>query len=88
MQTRGIIRENCLINYLLKIAKTTLTIAPHTTIHPETIVMMVGMVGIESVPSIIPDPTAKATMMPTIQIRMEIKFLSCIFIYLLLIFFL
>ena len=72
--------------YLLKISRTTLTIAPTTTTHPAMAVMIVGIIGIISVPSIIPEPTARDTSIPTTHIKIPIKLLSFIFIYLLLIF--
>lgn len=73
--------------YLLKTASNTLIIAPTTTTQPEAIVMIAGIAGIVSVPSIIPEPTARDTMIPTTQIKIPTKLLSCIFTSLFFIFF-
>ncbi len=40
-----------------------------TTTHPAKIVNAFGTSGIESVPSFIPEPTARETSIPTIQIK-------------------
>jgi hypothetical protein len=66
--------------YLLKIASITLRIAPTTTIHPAMIVIIDGIAGIASVPSIMPEPTASDTMTPTIHVNIPIKFPSFILI--------
>jgi len=70
----------------LKIASTRLIIAPTTTIQPAITVMIDGIIGIGSLPLIIPEPTAKETRIPTIHVITPIK-LSLIF-YLLFDFFL
>ena len=64
--------------YLLKIASTRLMIAPTTTIQPAITVITAGIPGITNTPSIIPEPTANETRIPTIHVITPIK-LSLIF---------
>jgi len=65
--------------YFLKIARIKLMIAPTTTTHPATIVIIDGIAGIVSVPSIIPEPTASADMIPTIHVNIPTMLPSFIF---------
>ena len=77
VRTKKKIRKNLLV-YLLKIARITLIIAPTTTTHPAIIVMIPGMAGTAKVPSIMPEPTARATITPTIHVNTAAKLFSAI----------
>ena len=55
--------------YLPKITIRTLMIAPTTTTHPATTVMILGIPGIVKTSSIIPEPTASDTNIPTTHAR-------------------
>lgn len=70
-------RKNILIIYLLNSASAMLIIAPTTTTQPEITVTTAGRAGTTSVPSIIPEPTARDTITPTIHIKIPTK-LFCI----------
>ena len=50
------------------------------TTHPEAIVMVVGIVGMFRVPLIIPDPTTREIIIPTIQVRISTKLLLLIYL--------
>ena len=70
----------CLVfDYFLKTTKSTPTMAPATTTHPEMLVITSGIPGTANVPSIIPKPTAKETKTPTIQLKIPTIELSVIF---------
>ena len=65
--------------YFLKIARITLMIDPTTTTQPATTVIISGMPGIVKVESIIPDPTASATITPTTHAKIPTIVLSAMF---------
>ncbi len=64
----------------MKIAKIKLVIVPIITVHPETIVTVVGIVGMLRVPSTIPDPTARETIAPTVHVKILTKLLLLIYL--------
>ncbi len=68
--------KNKLKIYLLNIAKIRLKIAPITTTHPAIVVIIAGIPGTDKVPLIIPEPTARDTNIPTIQVIRPINELS------------
>jgi len=65
--------------YFLKIARITLKIAPTTTTHPAITVTLFSP-GITKVLSIIPEPTARDTKIPTIHAKIPISEFSSIFL--------
>lgn len=63
---------------MLKIARIKLMIAPTTTTHPAIVVIIAGIAGTDRVPLIMPEPTARATMIPTIHVNIPTKLFSFI----------